>query len=152
MKLKFKSVEIVNNDTCYSEHPNIANFVCHQGSLCYSHQSLVQLTHLCSVGIYVGTYMSPTLIVSNYHRDTGGTTTIDRCIEPGWSILCSSADEWQEAIETLKNQKLNPEKQLARILEQYLPDIEEIISERVSTYVNIYFCVLKYSHNVLQYD
>lgn len=56
--------------------------------------------------------------------------------ELGWSVVCTTVEEWEGLIESLKEYKTGPEKHLCRILEQnFLPEIVEIIAQRVR------FCV-----------
>lgn len=56
--------------------------------------------------------------------------------EPGWMVACTTVEEWQEFIDSLKEYKTGPEKHLCRVLEQeYLPEIVDIIAQRVC------FCV-----------
>ena len=91
--------------------------------------SVCLYVHYVCVYVFVHTNVIQLYTLHMSHRDT---TVNEPIIEEGWNIVCSTSEEWREFIEPLKSVKSGPEKHLCRLLEQeFLPEIEEIIIERV---------------------
>jgi len=57
-------------------------------------------------------------------------------IEGKWSLLCSTEEEWQDFVKTLKKSHHKQDKKLRKIIvNDFLPLIPEIIVEKVSGFV-----------------